>query len=674
MRFRISILALIILLSFESLTAQVPGITRLGESVDREALFLNHYGHEVEYPRLNRNGHILYYPPIVVSDSVRVSSANSAVFYGKVLFDGWSPILSRGFEYAENVDFSSSLRVNRTGDLGNFDAEVSGLSYNREYFVRPFAINAYGIGYGTTAIFHTGMGPVILDTMLAKDLNPYGIEIEVRITDNGGSPLSGEVTAFSDEDYQHPVAIQTISNVSSEVAMVALSGLEPATDYYIQTVLTNGQYSDTMRLHIRTPTDLVLTIESNGNPTVQLCEGGITITYTALLSGTDVHKLSYQYQWYSSTGTSAGDTTSFDVLYDSVAAYTVVVKAFYGMDTLSATYTQLISPRTGTSSFFVCTNEFLNTAEATTTNIASIRWLNDNHDIVAETKSVKLPTGYYTVECTDNYGCELSKEVYVGKKKYSCVVTDSVWDNESAHFEDGVWRVDSVSDHEGNWYAVTQIGNQCWTRQNLRTRHSPSTNVDLVTQLNPEDRSMRYTSYRNTTNTYDPQTVAYNAAVYSWSGAMDRNDIHTYHVFDFDRPIRGICPQGWHLPQYEETWDMVETVYNMCCEDEEPYPPLGVFQLYGGLNAPLPIMLLECCYESIANPSYPEELYDASHLSLFRSPQTSYRGQFWIANCPDSAGAAYVFMYSSQQQGVTVWVDSRATSYNYVRCVRGNVE
>ena len=674
MRFRISILALIVLLSLVPVRAQVAGITRSGESVERDASFLNHYGQEVDYPRLNKNGHILYYPPIVVSDSVCTTPANSATFYGNVLFDGWSPVLFRGFEYAERADFSSSLRVSCTGTMGAFAAGVSGLSYNRNYFVRSFAVNAYGTGYGRTVTFQTGAGPVILDTLVARNLSPTEAEIEVQIADNGGLPLSGELVAFSDDDYQNPVATQTLSDISGTEVLAILPGLEPATDYYIQAVLTNGHFSDTLYLHIHTPTDLVLTIVSDGNPTVSLCEGGNNIIYTALLSGTDANKPLYRYRWYLSAGISADDTTSFEVLYDSVGIYSVIVQAFHGVDTLSATYTQTISPRMGNSSFYVCTNEFLNTAEATTTNIASIRWRNENHDIVAVTKDVKLPTGIYTVECTDNYGCELSKEVYVGKKKYSCVVTDSVWSNESAHFENGVWRVDSVSDHEGNWYAVTQIGNQCWTRQNLRTRHSPSTNDDLVIQLNPQDRSMRYTSYRNSTNTYDPQTVAYYAAVYSWSGAMDRNNVSSYHVFDFDGPIRGICPKGWHLPQFEETWDMVETVYNLCCEDEEPYPPLGVFQVYGGRNAPLPTMLLECCYESIENPPYPEELYDASHLSLFRSPKSSYGGQFWIANCPDSAGAGYTFMYSPQQQGVTVWVDSRATSYNYVRCVRGNVE
>ena len=674
MRFRICILALIVVFSSGLSRAQVAGVTRTGESTERDASFLDHFGQEVDYPRLNSNGHILYYSPIVVLDSVRVASASTVAFYGNVLFDGWSPVLSRGFEYAERADFSSSLQVSSTGTMGIFAVGVSELSYNRDYFVRPFAVNAYGTSYGRTATFHTGVGPVNLDTMWTRDVSPYGADIEVGITENGGSPLSGELVAFSDEEYRNPVASQVLSGISGPTALANLSGLEPSTDYYVQAVLTNGLFSDTMRLRFRTPTDLNLTIVSSGNPTVNLCEGGKAIVYTAQLSGTDVNRPFYHYRWHSSVGTSGGDTTDFLVLFDSVGVHTVEVEAYYGVDRLSATYAQTISPRAGSSSFYVCTNEFLNTAEATTTNIASIRWLNNNQDIVAVSKSVKLPTGFYTVECTDNYGCELSKEVYVGKKKYSCVATDSVWSNERAHFENGEWRVDSVSDQDGNWYAVTQIGNQCWTRQNLRTRHSPSTNVDLVTQHSAGNRSMRYTSYKNSANTYDPQTVAYYAAVYSWSGAMDRDDVSTYHIFDFDRPIRGICPRGWHLPQYEETWEMVEAVYNMCCADEEPYPPLGIFQLYGGLNAPLPTMLLECCYASITNPSYPEELYDASHLSLLRSPQSSYGGQFWIANCPDSAGAGYIFLHSSQQQGVAVWVDSRASSYNYVRCVRGNVE
>lgn len=669
---RICAFVCFVVLSFGYSVAQVAGVTRTGENVETNASFLDQHGGEVEYPRLSRNGQILYYPPLVVLDSMRMISDNAARFHGHIPFDGWSPVLSRGFEYDTHAAFSSSERVEVPGTIGSFDVEVSGPLPNRDYYVRPYAVNAYGTSYGSVASFHTAVGPAVLDTLLTNTITPVSVDVAVKIADNGGVPLHGDVVAFADEGYRDTAAVRTLSNIVGSSADVLFSGLVPATDYFVRAILTNGRFSDTVCLRVHTPSDLTLTIEASGNPTVALCAGGNMLTYRAQLSGMDPHKPLYQYRWTSSAGTALGNDSVYDVLYSTQGTYEVVVAAFYGRDTLTATYTQIISPQVGTSSFYVCTNEFLNTADATTTNIASIRWLNENRDIVATTNSVKLPTGYYTVECTDKYGCELSKEVYVGKKKLSCLASDTVWANESAHFEDGVWQVDSVSDHEGNWYAVTQIGNQCWIRQNLRTRHTPLSNIDLCAQ-NTSVRRMRYVAYNNSNNTFDPNTVAYYGAVYTWGAAMD-TAVGLYSIFNFDRPVRGICPKGWHIPSFEETWEMAETVHYMSGTEEEPYPPLWIHGQYGGMNAPLREMLLQDCYDSYTNPPYPEEIYDASHLSLFRQPKTSLGCQFWVSNGNQRENQNYVFVCAGQVNGVTIESERRQGAYAYVRCIRGNVE
>ena len=40
--------------------------------------------------------------------------------------------------------------------------------------------------------------------------------------------------------------------------------------------------------------------------------------------------------------------------------------------------------------------------------------------------------------------------------------------------------IPSVTDHEGNLYHTVQIGNQCWTRENMRATTSPTTGTYLV--------------------------------------------------------------------------------------------------------------------------------------------------------------------------------------------------
>ena len=119
---------------------------------------------------------------------------------------------------------------------------------------------------------------------------------------------------------------------------------------------------------------------------------------------------------------------------------------------------------------------------------------------------------------------------------------------------------------------------------------------------------------------------------------------------------------------------MAETVHYMSGTEEEPYPPLWIHGQYGGMNAPLREMLLQDCYDSYTNPPYPEEIYDASHLSLFRQPKTSLGCQFWVSNGNQRENQNYVFVCAGQVNGVTIESERRQGAYAYVRCIRGNVE
>ena len=77
---RISVCVCLLVLSFGHLFSQVAGLTRSGDNVKQDAVFLDQYGGEVEHPRLSRNGNILHYPPFLVFDSMRVDSPDAAMF------------------------------------------------------------------------------------------------------------------------------------------------------------------------------------------------------------------------------------------------------------------------------------------------------------------------------------------------------------------------------------------------------------------------------------------------------------------------------------------------------------------------------------------------------------------------------------------------------------------
>lgn len=123
----------------------------------------------------------------------------------------------------------------------------------------------------------------------------------------------------------------------------------------------------------------------------------------------------------------------------------------------------------------------------------------------------------------------------------------------------------TVTDHEGNVYNTVQVGTQCWTKENMRATTSPTTGAYLV--RNDVPSSSNYTRsgkqarwYDNDSTTYAPQGYG---LLYNWNAALDTFNtaygelsINTSASLSvtFYGNRRGICPQGWHVPNTAE-WD-----------------------------------------------------------------------------------------------------------------------
>ncbi|MBO7630357.1 MAG: fibrobacter succinogenes major paralogous domain-containing protein, partial [Bacteroidales bacterium] len=100
----------------------------------------------------------------------------------------------------------------------------------------------------------------------------------------------------------------------------------------------------------------------------------------------------------------------------------------------------------------------------------------------------------------------------------------------------------TVTDHEGNVYATVQIGDQCWMRENLRTKHFAN-GYEII----EGDTSTTDIPYY-----YYPNNNEYNMAAYGL--LYNAAAVQGLYIFsnDIDGAIQGICPSGWHLPSSTE--------------------------------------------------------------------------------------------------------------------------
>ena len=107
----------------------------------------------------------------------------------------------------------------------------------------------------------------------------------------------------------------------------------------------------------------------------------------------------------------------------------------------------------------------------------------------------------------------------------------------------------SLDDFDGNLYSITQIGNQCWMRENLRTTTfsdgTPIPNVSNSTSWSAlSSTDIAYCAYDD-----DSSNLEHYGALYTWAATLNG-------ASPTQNDIQGVCPDGWHIPDHDD-WEEV---------------------------------------------------------------------------------------------------------------------
>ena len=99
----------------------------------------------------------MVYKPYVITNGVTDLTSSTAIFTGAVLFDGYSGIYEKGFDVCTDSNFvTNPVRYNAVTDLTNtYTFNVTDLVSETEYYIRAYAINNKGTGYGQIIRFVT---------------------------------------------------------------------------------------------------------------------------------------------------------------------------------------------------------------------------------------------------------------------------------------------------------------------------------------------------------------------------------------------------------------------------------------------------------------------------------------------------------------------------------------
>ena len=179
--------------------------------------------------------------PVITTSNVSEITTTTAVSGGVITDDGGASIISKGicWNTSDNPTTDNSSTT-ETGESTSFTSTLTDLSPKTLYYVRAYATNSAGTGYGKSVSFTTlGDTPVVVaanatniaidSAVLNGTVNPNSLSTTVSFEWGTTTGYGNTVTAM-----QSPVTGSTSVSVSAD-----LTGLAPGTTYHFRVVATN---------------------------------------------------------------------------------------------------------------------------------------------------------------------------------------------------------------------------------------------------------------------------------------------------------------------------------------------------------------------------------------------------------------------------------------------------
>lgn len=178
--------------------------------------------------------------PDVETGEITGISPDGAIANGEVISDGNLPVQERGVAVGQNANPTiSDIRITSGSGLGDFSAEISGLSPAQTYHVRAYATNAKGISYGSDRAFQTGTDLPVLTTAPGSSITLVSAVTGGSVVSDGGATVSVRGVCWGTSQNPTIQGNKTTDGSGTGAFVSVLQGLTPSTVYYIRAYATN---------------------------------------------------------------------------------------------------------------------------------------------------------------------------------------------------------------------------------------------------------------------------------------------------------------------------------------------------------------------------------------------------------------------------------------------------
>ena len=181
-------------------------------------------------------------PPVITTIAVTEITYTAAISGGNVTSESGAAVSSRGICWNTSIDptISNSKTAESLG-LGAFISNITQLTPNTKYYVRAYATNSVGTGYGNLVTFTTLQVavPVLTTTEITSITQTTSVS-GGNITDDKGESVTARGVCWGISE--NPTTSDNKTSDASGIGIFAssLTGLIGNTTYYVRAYATNS--------------------------------------------------------------------------------------------------------------------------------------------------------------------------------------------------------------------------------------------------------------------------------------------------------------------------------------------------------------------------------------------------------------------------------------------------